>query len=148
MESLREAAAVPLESGEPTQITHDDSFASSISPDGKFLAVVRKRRMPPGFFMAIIPSDDGPPIKELTLPFPNMSITPQWSPDGRGLIYMDSQAGAGNLWLQLLTGGTPRQLTNFTSEQIYRFAWSRDGQQLAVARGSTSSDVVLISNFR
>jgi Tol biopolymer transport system component len=99
-------------------------------------------------YMAIIPFGGGPPVKELDLPFPNFAVPPTWSRDGRGLIYLDSRAGAGNLWLQPLGGGTPRQLTNFTSEQIYSFAWSPDGKQLAAARGATSSDIVLIRNFR
>ena len=28
------------------------------------------------------------------------------------------------------------------------FSWSRDGKQIAMARGSRSSDIILISNFR
>ena len=53
-----------------------------------------------------------------------------------------------NLWLQPLDGGKPKQLTNFTSDQIWNWAWSRDGKQLALSRYSTTSDVVLISGFR
>jgi Tol biopolymer transport system component len=100
------------------------------------------------FHISIIPFGGGPLVKELDLPLPNFALPPAWSPDGRGLIYLDSPAGVGNLWLQPLAGGTPKQLTNFTSAQIYGFAWSPDGKQLAVARGTTSSDVVLITNFR
>ena len=36
----------------------------------------------------------------------------------------------------------------FTSGRIFGFSWSRDGKQLFVAKGSETSDVVLISNFR
>src|SRR5882672_1605013 len=139
---------VPLEGGDPAQITRDAAFVPSISPDGKLLAVLKTRQAQPSTYMAIIPFGGGPPVKELDLPFPNFAVPPTWSRDGRGLIYLDSRAGAGNLWLQPLAGGTPRQLTNFTSEQIYSFAWSPDGKQLAAARGATSSDVVLIRNFR
>ena len=137
---------VPFEGGEPAQISQDASFSPSISPDGKFLAVLRNRQSPPSFFMAIIPFGGGPPVKELDLP--SLWVRPAWSPDGRGLISGDYRAGAGNLWLLPLAGGSPTQLTNFTSEQIYSFAWSRDGKQLAVAWGASSSDIVLISNFR
>jgi len=31
---------------------------------------------------------------------------------------------------------------------IFDFAWSPDGKQLALTRGSQSSDVILISDFR
>jgi eukaryotic-like serine/threonine-protein kinase len=140
---------VPFEGGEPAQITQDAAFAPTISPDGKFLAVMNGRPGPVGTYVAIIPFGGGPPVKELDLPFPDMSVQPPtWSRDGGGLVYIDSRAGVGNLWLQPLAGGAPRQLTNFTSEQIYSFAWSPDGKQLVTARGATSGDVVLISNFR
>jgi Tol biopolymer transport system component len=139
---------VPFEGGEPAQITQDIAVTPSISPDGKLLAVLKTREAPAGMYMAIIPFAGGPPVKELHLPFPNIAAPPTWSRDGRGLIYVDSRAGAANLWLQPLAGGVPSQLTNFTSEQIYSFAWSPDGKQLAAARGATSGDVVLISNFR
>jgi hypothetical protein len=36
------------------------------------------------------------------------------------------------------------QLTDFEAEQIFSFAWSNDGKQLVLARGTVSSDVVLI----
>jgi len=41
-----------------------------------------------------------------------------------------------------------KQMTNFKSDLIFAFDWSGDGKQLALARGATSSDVILISNFR
>jgi len=50
--------------------------------------------------------------------------------------------------MQPLDGGPPRQVTDFKSDRIFGFEWSRDGKQLALARGTESSDVVLISGFR
>jgi hypothetical protein len=51
----------------------------------------------------------------------------------------------GNVWQQPLPSGVPTQLTRFTSSTLYNFAWSHDGSRLAVSRGSTSTDVVLLS---
>jgi len=42
-------------------------------------------------------------------------------------------------------GGSPSQVTHFGSDRLYRFAWSHDGQWLALTRGSTVIDVVLLS---
>jgi len=56
--------------------------------------------------------------------------------------------GVRNLWTQTLDGGKPQQLSKFTAEQIFAYAWSGDGKQLAVSRGTDNSDVVVISNFR
>lgn len=38
-----------------------------------------------------------------------------------------------------------KQITNFKADGILTFAFSRDGRKLALARGSTASDAVLIS---
>jgi hypothetical protein len=51
-------------------------------------------------------------------------------------------------WLQPITGGPPRQLSNWTAEQVLSFAWSRDGKRVAVARGSRKDDIVLIRDSR
>jgi Tol biopolymer transport system component len=71
-----------------------------------------------------------------------------WPPDSKTIDYLLTRGGVTNLWRQPLTGGEPKQITNFTSGLIFSFCWSRDGKQLALARGSLSSDIVLISNFR
>jgi Tol biopolymer transport system component len=36
-------------------------------------------------------------------------------------------------------------LTHFTSDRVFAFAWSPDGKWLAMSRGDTSADAVLIS---
>jgi Tol biopolymer transport system component len=72
----------------------------------------------------------------------------RWAPDGKALDYILTRGGASNIWRQALAGGPPKQITNFQSDLIFDFAWSRDGKQLALARGSTSSDVILISSFQ
>jgi eukaryotic-like serine/threonine-protein kinase len=139
---------VPLAGGEPTQLIPDFAFQPSVSPDGKLLAVAKIR--PPGYtYLDIHPLASGPSIRQFDLPVLAMSGNPSsWTHDSKGLMYLDSRDGVSNLWLQPLAGGKPRQLTNFSSDSIYTFDWSTDGKQLVVARGSSSSDIVLISNFR
>ena len=68
----------------------------------------------------------------------------RFSYDGKGVVYPTRVNGVDNLWLQLLDGSPGRRITNFQSEQIHDFHWSRDGKQLALVRGHTDSDVVLI----
>jgi len=43
-------------------------------------------------------------------------------------------------------GSTGRQLTNFTSLKIYSYQWSPDGKCLAMVRGDSPSDLVLIKD--
>jgi Tol biopolymer transport system component len=139
---------IPVAGGEPIQLTPNASFQPSVSPDGKLLAVAKVDR-PPTTYLDILPLDGGPPVRKIDVPVLSMSGFPiSWTPDSNDLIFMDSRDGVGNLWLQRLAGGTPRQMTNFTSDLIHTFDWSTDGKQLVVARGTSSSDIVLISNVR
>jgi len=41
-----------------------------------------------------------------------------------------------------------RQLTRFTSERIFRFAYSRDGTEIAFERGHVESDAVPLRTLR
>jgi Tol biopolymer transport system component/predicted Ser/Thr protein kinase len=71
---------------------------------------------------------------------------PRFSPDGKGIVYPVRERGVDNLWLQPLDGGPGRQLTNFGSLKIYSYQWSPDGKSLALVRGDSPSDLVLIHN--
>jgi Tol biopolymer transport system component len=71
-----------------------------------------------------------------------------WSADGRALVYQKDVENVSNLWLLPLDGGRPRALTDWKSDKIFWFTWSRDGRRLAVARGDTFYDVMLIKDFR
>jgi hypothetical protein len=53
-----------------------------------------------------------------------------------------------NIWAQPIDGGPPKQLTNFKSRFIKRYAFSRDGKQIALSRSIVTSDIVLIKDFR
>jgi len=41
-----------------------------------------------------------------------------------------------------------QQLTDFKSEQIWNFCFTRNGRDLVCARGTTTSDVVMISESK
>ena len=72
----------------------------------------------------------------------------QWAPDGRSLVFIQTDRNVSNFWALPLDGRAPHQLTRFDSDLIFSFAYSADGKLLATARGRTSGDVVLIRNFR
>ena len=134
---------VSIEGGEPVQVTPHPGHAPVISPDGKWIVFHMWDEGAKKFRQAVMPFEGGEPTKI----FDHLG-DPTWARDSKGLIYQERQGGVGNLWLQPLDGGKPKQLTSFTSDQIARWAWSRDGKQLALSRYSTTSDVVLISGFR
>ena len=72
-----------------------------------------------------------------------------WMPDSRGMAYVDPRTRS-DLWVQPLDGGAPRQLTHFPADgrTIADFAWSADGQRLAVARYSLTNNIVLFRGLK
>jgi Tol biopolymer transport system component len=96
--------------------------------------------------ISLIPFGGGLPVKTFTLPSTaNASPDPLWTPDGQALIVRDLTQG---VWLQPLSGSEAKHLTNLGLEKIFDMAWSPDGKQLALARGTQSFDVVLIRHSR
>jgi serine/threonine protein kinase len=140
---------VPADGGDQIPLT--DSWASDISSDGKLVACVRPSGPGPRWSIIIMPFAGGPQVKTFDVTSDTRPNS-HWTPDGRAIIYNLTHggvlSGVTNLWIQPLDSGPPRQLTNFTSETFFQFDWSRDGKSLVLGRGSTSSDVVMISDFR
>ena len=141
---------VPIQGGPPPQMVAQnlsDARTPQISPDGKLLAyLVMPATLSGSRVLTVAPFGGGSPLYRFDVPMGAFEI--RWAPDGKALDYHLTRAGASNIWRQALAGGPPKQITNFKSDRIFSFAWSRDGKQLALARGSTSSDVILISNFQ
>ena len=68
----------------------------------------------------------------------------QWTLDGQAITYVKTTGRVSNIWSQPLDGGPPKPLTDFKSDSIFSFNWSRYGKQLVYARGAVTTDVVLI----
>jgi eukaryotic-like serine/threonine-protein kinase len=136
---------VSIDGGDPVRLTDYVSIRPVISPDGKFIACQYREEQPGSLIkIAIVPFEGGPPQKVLNI----QAGQYQWSRDGKAIIYPDTKGGITNLWSQPVDGGAARQLTNFTSDQIFTFDWSRDGKRLVCARGVQTTDVVLIKDLR
>jgi len=142
---------MPIGGGTPSQVDMKNlpAVASSYSPDGKLIAY---NAFGPGGDVpnqiVIIPQAGGEPLYSFPMRGDAGTERLRWTPDGSGLDYFLTNKGVGNIWRQPVPKGQPRQVTNFTSGQIFSFDWSSDGKQLYVARGSTASDIILITNFQ
>ena len=137
-----------IDGGQPVQVTPDTSSRPLVAPDGHTLLCVfgdigsnltQK--------LKLLSLDSGGIIRELDLPQLIKAGLVQWNTKGDALIYRDSRNRTDNLWSQDLDGGPPKQLTQFSAEQIFAFDWSRDGKTLVVVRGRDGSDVVSIKSF-
>ena len=103
----------------------------------------------PALNVAARQSGDRPSLAGQTIAhYQVLSLLGSGGTDGTAVAYIDNSNGPGQIWALPSTGGPPKQLTNFTTDSIFWFDWSRDGKQLAVARGKQLSDVVLITDFR
>ncbi|HEX8493810.1 MAG TPA: protein kinase [Pyrinomonadaceae bacterium] len=138
---------VPIGGGTPTQLNDKPSLRPVISPDGKTIACWQfgKQRDVP-VQISIIPIGGGEPVKSFAAAASVISgwdAELQWTPDGSAVAYLDRRGGVDNIWSQPLTGGPPRQLTDFKDSQIFSFDWLRDGR-LVCSRGMRTGDAVLL----
>jgi Tol biopolymer transport system component/DNA-binding winged helix-turn-helix (wHTH) protein len=153
---------VPTTGAKPPQVIAQDfgfeidsGYPLRISPDGKRIMYLASPKSPENssspsastpFQLKAIPSDGGADLYNFD--WPASANAPRWAPAGDSVEYALTKSGVSNIWQQRLEGGPPKQITHFQSGLIFDFDWWRTGRQLALIRGSKSSDVVLISNFR
>ena len=140
---------IPISGGTPMpmQIKNPVGPWVTFSPDGKFIAYnSRGPEVSALDLLAVIPAAGGEPL--YTFPWPSDATFLRWAPDGSGLDYILTRNRVGNIWRQPVPKGPPRQITKFTSGLLFSFDWSPSGKQLYAARGSRTSDIILINNFR
>lgn len=138
----------PFEGGAATQLTNKHPVRLRISPDGKMIVCGYWDEWPnKAPKIAVIPFSGKGEVKTFDLD-PRYLQSIRWAPDGKALMYVEDRVGVSNLWSLPIDGGAPRQLTDFKSDRIYNYIWSRDGSRLICVRGVDVSDAVLISGFR
>src|SRR5262249_10932879 len=123
-------------------------FIPWFSPDGKMIVFRYNQGTSENYHhkIAVIPASGGSPLYTFDLDARARDARVQFTLDNRGLVYPIYDAGAGNLWVQPLSGGPIKQLTFFKSMRIQEFAISPDGKTIALLRGELTSDVVLIKD--
>lgn len=137
---------ISIEGGEPQRLTDGDSDHPAISPDGKHIAYFYSSQGK--YKIIVIPSGGGPPDTTIDI---GQNIQPmtyiRWFPDGQSVTYAAGRNDVCNVWMQPLTGGDPKQLTDFKVEGTFQFDWSPDGKQLVFTRRLWAADLVLLRNF-
>ncbi len=134
---------LPLEGGEPVRLTDKHSHHPAISPDGKLIACqIQEGETGKGHKIAILPFEGGSPLKII-----NKEVEFKWMPGGEALCYADDTLGVANLFSLPLDGSPPKQLTDFKTDWIFGYDWSKDGKQLVMVRGTVKHDAILITNF-
>ena len=136
---------VSINGGESAQLISGQVIDPAISStDGVIAAAYRKIPNTP-FVLAVFSADGGEPVRTFDLPTGAIS-SPQWSPDGRAIIYIITNAGSSALWRQPVDGGPPKQLADFSPEQLGSFSLLHDGKSIVLSRGKFTRNVVLITD--
>jgi len=138
-------AKVSIDGG-PAQVISESPSVNSfdVSPDGTLAAFPTLQHSGEHKEMLqVVETDAGKVVKALPFERPRFGLL-HFSRDGKAVVYPTREHGVDNLWLQPLDGSSGHQLTDFTAEHIFDFHWSFDGKQLALVRGHTDADVVLM----
>jgi Tol biopolymer transport system component len=142
---------MPISGGTPVKVSDRLAITGpAVSLDGRHMGFPSVKE-DGTLAVEIISAESGTLEKELQIPptLDTTSHTATWTPDNRSVVISDARSGAPNLWaLPVFAPGQAVQLTHFTSGTIWTFRWSPSGKQLAVARGSNASDVVLLNSAR
>jgi protease II len=120
-----------------------------ISPDGRFLARVTSEKSKSGLRLRQV----GVSAEREIVPPANVYFRDvEFSPDGNTIYYVTTELGknVSRLYRVPVIGGDPQKLINDWQPptSLWHFAWSRDGKQLAIVGDSTTTDLLLIQNFR
>ena len=133
---------VPIDGGQPSlQVSVSTSAGMAISPDGKWVATSYWE--PAARKTAIYPVEGNASQKILDI----LTNYTRWTPDGRALSSIN-EFNPSTIMSYGIDDGSKKQLIDVAPDTIFSFAWSRDGKQLALARGRVSKDVVLITTFK
>ena len=136
---------VPIDGGDSVRLPERRVVWPTVSPKDGMIAGLysSEANSPPR--LAVFNAEGGAPSHVFDLPDGSFNH-PQWSGDGRAVLYLINRASTSSLWRQSLDRGAPKQMVDFSPEQIFSFAVSRDGKQFAFARGTIVRDVVLITD--
>jgi serine/threonine protein kinase/Tol biopolymer transport system component len=138
---------MPVGGGEARQLSDKWVNFAALSPDGRQIAMLAYEGQDANVkpVVEIIPAQGGLPAKGFP-PSRFVSGLFQYSADGQNLYYPVTEKGVSNLVMQPIAGGPPTLTTNFENLFIYGYNYNWKNRKLAVARGRTNSDVVLITS--
>jgi len=133
---------------------------ASFSSDGRWVAAIGRITTGATHQSTIVIMDAKDGAQRAAYPLPKDALLRTeggrviaWAPDGAGVVFIRHSEEVGNLWLQPVdtshfdNSPAAREVTHYSSGDIFSITFSPDGKKLALSRGHQSTDAVLISNF-
>ena len=137
--------------GSRQEIVQNVDSPVAISPDGKTVAFLSRNSSESLNKLSFISIETGSLINSFPIPFgiasPDRVPVLRWTADGKSVTYIVTRNDVSNIWQQPLAGGEAKPLTDFSSERIFSFDWSKDDKQIIYSRGVLRNNLVLIENF-
>ncbi len=143
---------ISIDGGELFKLTEKPTFSPKVSPDGKYVACFFSNVSPDGkppkqLRLTVLSAQDGSLVKQFPAPIKELEKPLIWTPNSQAIIFWKKEKGVANFWQQPLDSDTPKQLTNWQTDEIFRMAYSKDGKQIAFERGNLINDIILIQDL-
>jgi len=136
---------VSIDGGRPETTVNFSVGYYALSPDGKQVASLEVRELDHKMMLRL-DSTEAHHMVYHDMDQRALEEGLAFSPDGKAVVYLVREKGVDNLWAQPLDGSAAKPLTHFTADKIFRFNYSPDGSQIAIERGESESDVVLLKD--
>jgi serine/threonine protein kinase/Tol biopolymer transport system component len=135
-----------LEGGEPKRLSDDVVEFGAVSPDAQQVAMlaIEGDSVHIKVLIKVIPANGGAPVRSVDA-HPLISGLMQFSGDGKSVVYPITEKGVSNLVKQSFDGTPPAPVTKFSDLVMYGYAYDWPNKKLAVTRGKSNSDIVLIT---
>jgi Tol biopolymer transport system component/DNA-binding winged helix-turn-helix (wHTH) protein len=130
---------IGIDGGEAVQLAAGPATRPAVSPDGEYIAYFELANAQ--VRILIVPFSGGAAPRTFEVANTVFASDMVWAPDGKSIVYRDAFLG---VWRQSFDEPKAKRLTDFEDKEVYQFAWSADGKNLAFSTGLRQQEIVLI----
>jgi Tol biopolymer transport system component len=140
---------LPVDGGAPQWLaaSGNDAHYPSFSPQGNRLAWTKDTANADIFRAALEQNREGGNRFSNLIVSTAFEGSPQYSPDGRRIVFQSNRSGSGEIWVCGSGGENPIQLTSFRGPLAGSPSWSPDGRQIVFdSRPEGNADIYIVSS--